>query len=252
MTERPATDVERIFGPTDPSRQLVEMASWRLATEVVRRYPSTLRIVETHPGGGQYDCLTLVAGQRSDLDRIDLNRAGSVFVWQRHQESWSWVWRGAWAEAVASDDSKKLADRLCAKAGLAGVERPPPTSAATIGFRVASAFLAHAAFGRTFWECRNGYEDTSGYGGGVRRNLFEAFPGATARLEMRESGDFLDVPAYRFWFLVKDGAPSLAFEVTSGLAWLLDGRELDLLALYRAFSHRVWHVVWTIAGDLLP
>ena len=39
---------------------LTELASWTLATEVMRRAPELLRIIETHPGGGQYDCLSMV------------------------------------------------------------------------------------------------------------------------------------------------------------------------------------------------
>jgi hypothetical protein len=38
------------------NKQLMEIASWRLLTEMVRRSPD-LRIYELHPGGGQYDCL---------------------------------------------------------------------------------------------------------------------------------------------------------------------------------------------------
>jgi hypothetical protein len=42
----------------------------------VRRYPDHFTVIEMHPGGGQYDCLSLIArDELSNLDRIDLNRA---------------------------------------------------------------------------------------------------------------------------------------------------------------------------------
>lgn len=56
------------------SQQLKEILSWRLVSETVRRAPNRLRIYELHPGGGQYDCLSL-----NTIDGIgiaDLNRAG--------------------------------------------------------------------------------------------------------------------------------------------------------------------------------
>ena len=50
------------------SRQLLEAASWRVVAELVRRHP-TIRVIETHPGGDQYDCLQLLLAPSSDEDR---------------------------------------------------------------------------------------------------------------------------------------------------------------------------------------
>jgi hypothetical protein len=245
---------EHIFEPAEPSRQLTEVASWRLAAEIVRRYPRRFTIIELHPGGGQYDCLCVVNPDGPfELERIYMNRVGSVFVWRRGKpEDEYWAWRGAWAEVVSTEDPKPLVDRVCSKAGLAPVSPPPATSQATIAYRVIAAFLTHTAFGRIQWECRNGYEDTSGWECSVREHYFAPFAGARARLEVKLGRDVLGVPACRFWFLLRNGEPVLALEGTSGLAWTLDGRVLDLLDLYRAAGHRVWPVVNTAAGALLP
>lgn len=35
---------------------ILEAASWRLTAELVRRYPNRFSVIETHPGGGQYNC----------------------------------------------------------------------------------------------------------------------------------------------------------------------------------------------------
>ncbi len=41
------------------NQQLVEIASWRIVSELIRRHPEKFTVIETHPGGVQYDCLTL-------------------------------------------------------------------------------------------------------------------------------------------------------------------------------------------------
>jgi hypothetical protein len=46
------------------------------------RFPQRIEILETHPGGGTYDCLTLVLAPATErCERIDLNRNGSAHVW---------------------------------------------------------------------------------------------------------------------------------------------------------------------------
>jgi hypothetical protein len=40
---------------------VLEAASWRLASELVRRHPLSTRVLHTRPGGGQYDCLTITS-----------------------------------------------------------------------------------------------------------------------------------------------------------------------------------------------
>jgi hypothetical protein len=149
VTDRQEPESE--FEPAVPSRQIIEAASWELAAGVVRRYPFRFRVIETHPGGGQYDCLTLIDKSRqSPLDHIDLNRAGSIFVWAR-QGGWAWVWRGAWSELVATDDTERLVDRLCHKSMIPAPGASPRTSPTSVGVRFVAAFLKQAMFGPTHW-----------------------------------------------------------------------------------------------------
>jgi hypothetical protein len=35
-----------------------EAASWQLTAELVSRYPDRFMVIETHPAGGMYDCIT--------------------------------------------------------------------------------------------------------------------------------------------------------------------------------------------------
>jgi hypothetical protein len=247
-----AQEPESEFEPAVPSRQIIEAASWELAAGVVRRYPFRFRVIETHPGGGQYDCLTLIDKSRqSQLDHIDLNRAGSIFVWAK-QGGWAWVWRGAWSELVAKEDTESLVDRLCRRSMLPMPSASPRTSPTSNGVRFVAAFLKQAMFGPTHWDCRNATEDTSGGSGGTRTSLFDRFPRARQRLEVGERGDLFGVPGYRFWFLQQEREPRLALELSRGTAWLQDGREIDLVALYRKEGRRIAPLVWAAAGHLLP
>ncbi|WP_375502610.1 hypothetical protein [uncultured Jatrophihabitans sp.] len=64
----------------DPT--VIEAVSWRLASELHRRHPSTTGLLRWHPGGGQSDCLSLrsTSGEEGD---IRLNRNGTIQVTAR-------------------------------------------------------------------------------------------------------------------------------------------------------------------------
>lgn len=70
-----------------PSRQARESLSWQIAVLLLRMHPGRLRLVETHPGGGTYDCLSMY--DRSDQRRgeLHLNRGGSATVNHRFDGS---------------------------------------------------------------------------------------------------------------------------------------------------------------------
>lgn len=219
------------------SQQLRVIASWRLAAELVRRYPHMLRIIETHPGGGQYDCLDLVEHQppRPVITHLSLNRHGSA-----HGEHGTYA--EVWEHAVSTDDPRGLLDRLAALTNLPPVSHVPPSTPAVVVYRLIAAALAQAAFGRVKSECRSGYLDSSGMdGSGVREAWFAHFPEARHRLAASDANDVLGVPAYRFWFLLRDGEPQACLGST-GLAWDRTGRQLDLWGAY-ALSRNLWDAV---------
>jgi hypothetical protein len=53
---------------------------------------------------------------------------------------------------------------LLTRMGLAIPTRLPPTTPTVLVYRFIAAFLTHATFGRSRWECRNGFFDTAGDG----------------------------------------------------------------------------------------
>jgi hypothetical protein len=166
-----------------PSPQLLEVASWRLAAEIVRRYPS-IRIIETHPGGGQYDCLQLLLEQGdSNYPSIHLNRAGSLHVFASDGALRSWP--EFWPEYLAAEDPRSMLNQVCEFARLPRVRRLSPSTPAVIVYRFIAAFLASTVLGRTRWECRNGFADSS-MGSGVREESFAAVPRAREALALTD------------------------------------------------------------------
>jgi hypothetical protein len=239
------------FDPPEPSGQIIEAASWRLTAEIVRRYPGRFAVIETHPGGGQYDCISLIdQDEKSNLRCIDLNRVGGVWVHKR--DGSHWAWRGSWLEMLAVENPMPLLDRLCQRSGLQSMGHLPSSTRTVVTYRVIAAFLTNAVFGRVKYECRNGCLDSSGgFGGGPREEYFEHFPAARTRLKVHETYDVLAEPAYRFWFLLKGDKPRVAIEAARGLAWDSEGRTTDLYAVYSA-HHKIWPAVLKVAGHLMP
>jgi len=235
------------------NRQLIETASWRIVSELTRRYPERFRLIETHPADGTYDCLSLHTKDTINIFHIaDFNRPGSFHVFHKfgqdhdpeHVESFE-----IWQRMVHTDDMKEVLDDVARKLGLEP-RKVPPSSPEVLVYRFIAAFLSHAVFGREKWECRNGFYDSSGYSGCSVRSEFEQFPGAQERLQVKLDNDFLGQPAYRFWFLIKNGKPLVCFE-TLGCAWTEKGECFDLASLYKK-DRRMWPLVIGVAGGYLP
>ena len=227
-----------------PERQRIERASWQIATELMRRYPQRLQLFELHPGGGIYDCLSLV-DRAAPLDgaAIDLNRNGRAHVLGRFDGV---PVRGVEDEALAIwDDPATYADPVAVAeclgraAGLPPIRRRPPTTPEVLVYRVITALLEEPPAPNIQWECRQGLLDTSGYDGGVRETWFNGLPAARDR--MRERGTS-DAAACDFWFLLRDGEPAAAFDI-GGLAWNRSGTAFELMERFRTGGRRLKTVV---------
>lgn len=187
---------------------LAEALSWGLASRLVRRHPR-LRIVEEHPGGGQYDCLTIPGRGDGDFDTIHLNRAGSAFVWGR-ESSWRWAWRGIWNELASGSDFRFGVELLEHHAGLAKADPTPPAEPHTVAYRLIAATLL-ANLGTRSWRA------SFDFGG--------------------ETWTGLPVPSWvprpdGSWLVHRDAEPVLAFDCGAGTVARSDGEHFDLMALY--------------------
>lgn len=236
------------------SRQLKEIASWRIATELIRRHPTKLALIETHPGGGQYDCLTVIKRQlgpdRSAIGLLDMNRMGSVHVHRAYDRELPepMRWGDFWSEMTEVDDPKLLLDRVEQALGLSHRGKPPISKGEVLAYRVISALLSTTAYGRVRWECRNGYVDSSGGDGGPRGDYFAEFPVTLAWLEKTPEMPF-GIPQYGFWFLVRDEDPLLCFHVTGQVTDHI-GNAHALVPLYQSYG-RILPMAIKVAGTAL-
>lgn len=233
---------------------IVNALAWWVTAELIRRHPNTLRVLETHPGGGQYDCLSLY---RRDGDHdnpqlfVHLNRPGHITPasWFEPSDGGE-PERFNWLDVLASDDRRThIIEQLERCEGLASPKSTPPTNSRSIGPRVLARFAASAAPTTRRWDIRNGFLDTSGYGGGVNE-FVDKFPGITLdRLPSDPGGE----SSYRYWFVLDhEDTPFTAVDVDRGLAWRRDGggAQIDLMKIYKTSGRRIDAVMKEVMPDV--
>jgi len=210
---------------------VIEAASWRLASELMRRHPNGARLFRGHPGSGQYDVLWIVGVPNPGVD-VRLNRTGTIQVHGRADGGREIQWQPtSWIEYLGSD-SRAFIQRLEAAAGWPGPAEVPPSTPETLTYRVLAALAAMGTKTVHPIGIAQGYIDTSGYGGGPNTALRDfSIP---SHLTDVRSEDFYGEPGYRFWLPCRDGAPFAAIEQTSATAWFLNrSAHLDLRMAYR-------------------
>ena len=227
-------------------RHLVFAASWRVTAEIGRRHPDLL-VLETHPGGGQYDCLSIIGGTPPRIPWIALNREGSAHFHRSGSEPMSSLWN----DVATTSDLKPIVVELEQRAGLPKVGPLPTSTPSVIVYRLVAHWLAEHVFDRDLWDCRNGVYDSSGDEGGRRTDWVAAFPAASKHLAAQESDDAFPDPAYRFWFLIKNDAPFAAFESSTGTCWASDGNTHYLPALYADCGRSIGRLSCNVFGQWL-
>ena len=237
MTDLDRDDDLHRFGEQIPvPLPLIHACAWWVVAELIRRHPHRLAVIETHPGGGMYDCLTVIGLEHGDPDlTMTLGPMGRLHT---HGEFEEWP---NWADVLLAPDRRALLLRLEASLGLTGPARTPATTAASIGPRLIANFFWRAATSRRRWLALNGVDDTAGYGGGPRDHLFDRIPGlADARRRAQPSRRLHD-SAYRYWFVGRtlppealDRTVDTAFVVDtwSGDLWRPDDTHVSLLDAY--------------------
>ena len=188
-------------------------ASWALASELTRRAPD-ITVYETHPGGGQYDCLTLAT---SDL-RVDVNRVGSLHVIKLAGHMNSDVPSNPnWVQEVLERGVTTAVDNLCEVLGIPLFHPKPATSPRVLQYRVIARALAGLIFDEAEWDVRSAYFDSSGMDGS---NIVGRPP----------SAEMMQIPANELWRLLRNGV-EVAW-MWDGWAWNQAGERRNLMSLY--------------------
>ena len=238
-----------------PYRQLVEIASWQVVTELVRRHPSEFEVIEAHPSGGQSDCLAL-CGPEGNINVV-FNRPGSFAVFKRFdRKSESRGIPEVWNRILAEQESlPKLIEEFERQSGLSSPSKLPSTNRKVLSFRVMSMFLRTTAFSLDVREWRNGFLDTSGFGGGIQGTWFGEYPQLHERLREKLVTDFQDQSHYRLWFLIDEkwGAKStLACVETTGWVHFKDGTSMDLMKEFKKAGRKIMPVAMKALGQFGP
>ncbi len=227
-------------------QQITEIVSWRFVTELWRQWPKRFDLIEMHSGGGQYDCLALRTRGRDSATLIDVIRGGSVHVHIAGERSYP-----DWMARMLGPSPKIFLDEIADEARLPKAKKLPASTPATLTYRYIADFLPHSVGRLEKWQCRNGFEDSSGFVGcRVRRELFEQFPLLKKQDVVRYGTPIMEEYSYNFWFLLKDEAPVLCLD-TSGRLFRNDGTCHDLPSLYQR-DRRIWSLICETALDVLP
>lgn len=229
------------------NKQLIEIASWRMVSEIFRCYPNMFDLVETHPGGGLYDCLSLYDKKNDEV--MSFNRNGSLHYFKncRTGEKQLFSDNEFWEKTVEYGDPKRIVTMVLEHIGLVWPPVRPISTPEILVYRYIAEFLTHSAFGRHEWRCVNGFHDTSGYSSG-ELNDFELFP-SSAKIQ-RSMPEKFGNTAYNFWFIKKNGE-SLLCLAEDGTLMCRDGSIYSLPELYKK-DRRIWYLIFHISEALLP
>jgi hypothetical protein len=211
---------------------LIELASWTLATEVMRRAPNLLRIIETHPGGGQYDCLSIVRTDTGD-HLCAFNRLGSFTAFKQFDSAHDcWTQVNVWDRIARGESTQSILDEICTILCLPVHSPLPAATPVSLTYRVITAVLRTKTFSPARWNCLNGFLDSSGFEGcEIRRDLFSPFPTVPVPLSPENSGNSALPRGSDFWFLCCKDEPIICLE-TTGRAYSTKGVTIELQPEY--------------------
>lgn len=211
-----------------------------MASELIRRNPG-LGVIETHPGGGQYDCLSVIKWAHAPQDVVHLNREGSIHVCEGDLPAITW------AEDRQARNRHHCIKLIEDRARLQESGTHARTSPAVLVARIAHQIVLLAINDKSTWDVRNVRVDTSGYGNGD--GDVNGFPSAESAVNHRRADDPFGDSRYRFWHVLKDGERVAVFD-NDGLIHLRDREPLDMMTRYQASERSVSAVGAWVRGVL--
>lgn len=231
-------------------KRLIAAQSWYVASELVRRHPE-LRIIETHPGGGKYDCLSLQQPDGNGV--VHLNRAGRMHVVNPRTPDFQPIsWRASVPVSAKGDlfdpCAPHVVKTLELAAGLPAPHPTPPLRPATFTYRVIARVLGRLINEKDTWDARN--ERLHSSHTVTNRGYLRRFPAAADAARDRRDSDFLGMPTYRFWALLRDGEP-VAILDSDGVAYL-PTETYQLPEVYRRTGCKLTATISHVLGDVLP
>jgi hypothetical protein len=241
-----------------------EAITWTVIADLMRRHESTaaLRVIETHPGGGQYDCRTIIQPTALDYGpciHFNLQSGNAAcfgtFGRRRDVERPSWAGedqgpdRLAYVESVLRAGHRmEVVNYLEAILGLPTPSRSPATTRHALAYRVMAEVASRAFLDGPVVRWKNGRVDTSGWApGDPIRPALRSIPQIARRLdEDARPATPADAPGYRYWIWThrgrdEDEQPIAVVDALDGLMYRLGEADtpIDLLDLYNRVGRSI-------------
>jgi hypothetical protein len=222
---------------------VADVLTWRVAVDLVRRHPTRLWIVQTHPFDF-YDCLTVrPLGAPKVAPGVDFNRLGaSVRV----------GWFGApgagpknppllkWHDVFADDGRLDWVRGVEDLAGLDSPTRTPSSTPSSLALRWLSAFMAHQVGARRRWRANNTWFD------GPAQRYLPDYPAAA-----RFAEQFGESGTAHVWLLRSEDGSRGAAVCADGTVHLPGRDPVELVPLYRKNGSSLLRLLAATAADLL-
>lgn len=217
--------------------QIASAISWELIYQLMRRYHATydFRIWETHPGGGQYDCLSIYSPSR--IHHFDFNlQAQSLHIWanSKYIERLDII-----SEYLHCNNPKELVEQISSLAQLKSIAKLPQADGSVIACGVIATLFKLYIFSLFKLKMFMGYCDSSGYDNGIRRDKFLQFPSYKKLLgNIKDDNDSFSL--YKFFFLENISINKILciFDM-SGRLVLPSGEEILLEDMYNIYNRDI-------------
>jgi hypothetical protein len=200
---------------------LINAASWRVATEITRRYPS-LFIIESHPA--IYDCLSIMDEDGKHYGSF--NRLGSFHSFNHRRSAAEEDCKiKIWPMLIEEGSNKDILDTLCESMQLPTVAKLPPSTNRVKSYRFMADWIAIHAFSNRKEKYGKGYDirDVKMHSRYIDPD--EYFPQANKQIQAIDRGNSHDAKVLtRFWYLLKENKP-LGLVDIEGYIWTRSGFE---------------------------
>ena len=208
-----------------PQIQIAESTAWHLCSEFVRHRPEA-RIYFWHPGGGQYDMLSVFIPTRDGWNNrlFDLNMRGSIRYYVDSREiiiPWKDFFR---------DGPQQTIETIERATGWRQTTETPLSTPAVLAYRVVSTLVRMTAQTKDRVTIDMAFHDSSGYSAGIAK-VKPGFEHAAVHTESQpdEEGPFDKYS--RLWVLFSQERV-ICYVHDSGHVFLHGGITLDLTKLY--------------------
>jgi hypothetical protein len=189
--------------------------AWEVAARLLESHDN-LAVVELHPGGGQYDCISVFERPASLVAHLNVNGSLTHNSWfEEYDERITWL-------EVAHNGAAWAAGLIAHQECLKGAVLSLSTEAVTT--RVISQVMAACAM-RSEVSMLSAVVDSSSWGASLREGLIAPWIKTVGECVTlgEERGSDVDAGARRWWFLTRNrmhGAEAVAvFDMHTATVW---------------------------------